>query len=197
MTEPIKKPSETLLSHLVSEVELKKVFVDEDDPNSAIDRMTPFTAAGSLFLMDGRYREAAECFYRAYRTRKDDFWAKLYLGDIFSLGDHPDKANYFYTACLEQAPPTWTVRPMALTNLAGCQLKLGRFTEAEQTLEEAIATAPQLDRPYYMKAVHHAYQGNLWSALSDVRRGMQHAPDSFILRKMERDLLKQIDEKNT
>lgn len=188
------KHSDILLKCLVADVELKNTYADRDDPRSYSDRMTRSTQTGSIFLQRGMYFDALTCFLRAYAERRDDFWARSHLGSMALEANNPSLANYFLRDCLEEAPEDWSGRPKVLTNLASCQLKLGDFSGAEASLEEAIKIDPSLDRPYYMKSIYHIYTKNLEQALADARKGLEKSPQSYLLKHLELHILEIMDD---
>ncbi|MDP2750036.1 MAG: hypothetical protein Q8O89_04360 [Nanoarchaeota archaeon] len=186
-----KKFSDLLARHLVSDAQMEKVYADPE-PLSYADRMTKQTEVGALFLQKNMLKEAVECFYHAFRENPKDFWVNNYLGAIAMEANDPASSNYFLNNCLEEAPHDWIFKPMVLTNFASCQFKLGYFNGAEESLEEAIKLNPELDKPYYMKAVHNMYLNRPNAALSEARRGLEMTPDSFTLRRLELSILEVI-----
>lgn len=182
------KLSDILGKHLVADVQMKNEYFDENDPHIYTERRTHLTATGAIFLQRGMRFEALSCFHRACVERRDDFWARFYLGSMALEVNKPESANYYLRACLEEAPKDWVVKPLLLTNYSSVQFKLGDFKGAESSLEEAIKTNPSLDAPYYMKAIHKIYRRQYNDAYELVKRGLRKVPKSKLLKHLELDI---------
>lgn len=182
------KPSDILRKHLLADTQMKKTYFDENDPHTYANRITNLTATGAIFLQRGMYMEAAKCLLKAHCERIDDFWANYYLGSMALEANDPSGANYFFRACLEEAPEDWIARPTLLNNYASIQLKLGDFEGAESSLEEAIKLDPILDGPYYLSAIHKIYREQYDEASRLVQQGLKQSPKSTLLRHLELDL---------
>ncbi|MBN2566780.1 hypothetical protein JXB02_01685 [Candidatus Woesearchaeota archaeon] len=182
------KLTDILAKHLVASVQMKNEYLDESNPKTYADRITRLTGTGAIFLQRGMYPEAYGCFIKSHINHVDDFWANFYLGSMTLEANEPAGANYFFRCCLEEAPEDWAGRPMVLTNYSSVQFKLGDFQGAESSLEEAINLNPDLDRPYYMGAIHHIYRKQYSEAQELIKRGLEKVSESRLLRHLDLDI---------
>ena len=92
---------------------------------------------GTLLLSTGRIDEAVNELTQAHREAPDSSTALL-LGEAWLVAGAPDEALSWFTEALNQDPRSVS----AMAGQSTCLVRLGRVTEAELLIDEALRRAP-------------------------------------------------------
>ena len=158
-----------LLSRLPEAVAayLRSLSIRPDDFNANLNIAT-------AYMQLGEARTGMKFAQAAVRLKPDDGAARVNLGAIYAaLGEHQSAVLEY-----QQAAEVMDLNPQLLLNLADSLAKIERLQEAQNTLEQLIATSPS--------AVSHERMGSVLfrlqqyePSLAEFRKALELDPDYY------------------
>lgn len=173
-------PNEPRLIYLLAETYLK--LGDASSATNALARLRQIsgddhrtlTGAGVLLARYKLYPQAIQYFELAVTADPNSDDAKYNLADAyFETRDYPHALQW-----LEQISPQGRNDPATLSLLGDTEARLGRLSDAEQALKQAIRLSPDDDNHYVSLALAQILSGDLDSARQTLTAGKARVPDS-------------------
>jgi len=102
-------------------------------------------AWGNLAFEQGDLKNAEACYHRILRLNPNHAGANNNLAMVYlATGKQLDKAEQCAQRALKQGGP---LKPYVLDTLATIYIREGRISEAQKALDEAVAAAPEDNKP--------------------------------------------------
>jgi len=147
------------------------------DPDKAIYR----NALGLANLHSGRLRQAVISFREALRLNPQFPDAYNNLGVALAQSGKPEEALGAFRNAL--SIPSYNSPEIVYQNLGETYYKLGRYSEAEESLKAGLRLNTNLATTYYTLGLVHEKQSRRLEALKAYREALKLAPDSKVARK--------------
>ena len=147
------------------------------DPNKAIYR----NSLGLANLHLGRLGEAADSFREALRLNPQFPDAYNNLGVALAQSGKPEEALGTFRTALSF--PSYNSPEIVYQNMGETYYKLGRYSEAEESLKAALRLNATVATTYYSLGLVHEKQSHRLEALKAYREALKLAPDSAVARK--------------
>ncbi len=147
------------------------------DPNKAIYR----NSLGLANLHLGRLGEAVDSFREALRLNPQFPDAYNNLGVALAQSGKPEEALGTFRTALSF--PSYNSPEIVYQNMGETYYKLGRYSEAEESLKAALRLNATVATTYYSLGLVHEKQSHRLEALKAYREALKLAPDSAVARK--------------
>jgi serine/threonine protein kinase/tetratricopeptide (TPR) repeat protein/TolB-like protein len=134
-----------------------------------------YSNIGSLQSMQGRFGEAARAFEEAVKLEPGSLVAHRSLGDAYQRSGEPAKAREAYLQAVKLGESMLHVNPrdgQTMAQLAVCEAKLGRRTQAARHITEALRLSPNDAPVLYRDAVIHTYFGEQAEAVASLKAAL-------------------------
>ncbi len=133
--------------------------------------------AGGIYIMLGRYEEAADAYRQARTLSPEDGTLATQLGLALSLAGHAEEARDVLGSVVADAQGE--NRPLVLLLLGRCQLDLGNANEAKAVLRQATAAAPKQAVAWHWLARASVASGDLLTARQASMQATTCEPDNI------------------
>lgn len=131
--------------------------------------------AGGIYVMLGRYEEAANAYREAAQIAPDDETLQFQLGLALTFGQRYEEGQ----AVLSGAADAEDVPPSVLVALGRCRLALNQYEQAKAALRRAVEASPGHSRAWSWLAQAASASGDLLTARRAASQAAQIEPDNL------------------
>ena len=149
---------------------------------------TAFSNLGMIYFTAGRFNESIEAFQKAIERDPSSPALRRNAGDAYARIGAARDASQMYGAAIELSKKMIAVNAgdaAAISLLALCEAKLGRFPEAVGHAAQAVVLRPDDRDVLYKQAAVHALAGDAPAAVAMLRRAIDRGYERRLIREDE------------